>query len=481
MQYEIFVIIALPLALAHILTHVIKRIALASIGDYLVSGRKFGVISGALVLTFASCSGWYGLGSPAIMYTYGYIEVILFTLWAVGGVLMWYFLGYWMRDSSRELGTYTVPETIARMHGANVYAHLSLAVLTALGIVAFAVGQLIAIARVISTFSGVDFTTAAIIGAIIIGSYTPFSGLWGIYATTLAAASLMYPVILFEFVFAVNKFGGILGLDERIISVSPQHAVITGEPYGVGWFAIISVGIAYGLWNLLPQNTMNILALDKRTDVRKFALVFGLLSLILILHFWFGLAARLVVPPGVMNPENAVLEAYKILLPTWASIVAVSGIFYMAVTTLDNLVLAGGGALLRDIVLPIARHLGKEINDKTQLRLARLFTLVILLLVLYWTVTRPPPFIAFIGATGSAALVGAYMPWIIYKFYRGSSWGIIGSCIAGIIGVLLIWYGILGWSDGIVAAAALSTALYLLISVIVKKVNQNKINWFRRV
>ena len=470
MQYDILIVIIVPLVLVHLLTHLIKRVSIASVKDYLVSGRQLGVVSGALVLTFATCSGWYGLGSPAIMYRYGYIEFILFSLWAIGAVLMWFFLGSWMRDTSMELESYTVPETIAKLHGGSIVAFLSLGILTVMGVLAFAVGQLTAIARIISVFSGFDFTTAAVIGATICLSYLALSGLWGILATSIAAALLMYSTILFEFVFAINKFGGIIGMDEIVTKLSPQHAVITGEPYGVGYYSLITIAIAYGLWNLLPQNTMNILALDKKTDVRKFAVLFGLLSLVLILHLWFGIAARIAVPPSNnMSPEDAVLKAYMELFPPWAYFVAGAAIFYMALTTLDNLTLATGGSILRDIILPIAKYFGKEISDKTQVRLARIFTILSMLLILYWTVISPPPFIAFIGAVGSAALVGAYMPWIIYRFYKGTSWGIAGSCIAGIIGMLLIWYGYLGWADGIVAAAGLSVLLYILVSAVIEK------------
>ncbi|MCD6300847.1 MAG: hypothetical protein J7L82_02110, partial [Staphylothermus sp.] len=461
-------------AIIHIIEHVVRK-AKPSLGEYLVANRNLGLLTGAITLTFATCSGWYALGSPAVMYTYGYIEVILFSLWCLGAVFMWYFLGKWMRDTAEKYGSYTIPETISAIHDRSNLARVALGLLTVLGGIAFAVGQLTALARVVHVFSGLSLPVAAIISAVIVMIYLGLKGYWGIVATSLAAAIIMFPGLVFEIIYAYLPYGGFTGLDAAVTEISPTHAIITGEPYGVGYLSLVSIAIAYGLWNLLPQNTMNIIALSKKVNLRRFAVVFGFMSLVLILHFWTGIVARIVIPdPGSMSAEDVVLESYKIVFPTWAALLIAAGIWNMALTTMDNISLAVGGCMIRDVVKPILEAVSptKKLSEKTELLVTRLATILTIFIVLIWVITNVPPFIAFIGAVGSAALIGAYLPWIISRFYKGNAWGIVGSCIAGIIGMLVIWWGYFGWADGIVFAAVLSTIMYILFSKIASAIKK---------
>ncbi|PIE34576.1 MAG: sodium:solute symporter, partial [Gammaproteobacteria bacterium] len=84
---------------------------------FLLAGRSLGPFVGASTIVATGFSGWGFMGSPGVAYQYGAIELLGNFMFAPAMVIAVLFFARYLAKRAESMGSCTIPEYAARLHG----------------------------------------------------------------------------------------------------------------------------------------------------------------------------------------------------------------------------------------------------------------------------------------------------------------------------------------------------------------------------
>ncbi len=449
---------------------------ISGIGGYLVAGRSLGT-----ALAIATMTG-SELGLITVMYqaqkgfTGGFAA---FHIGVIAGlVTLAVGLTGFIVAPLRETGVMTIPEYYERRFGRRTRI---------LGGVLLALGGILNMGlflRVGSQFvvgvTGLDpqgGTLALIMFGLLalVLVYTVLGGMVSVVLTDYAQFVVLSIGLVLMVVLAAGELGS-----EHLVAVVAEHRGLAGfdpsiadagfGPGYIAWMAVLGL-VSAAIW---PTAVTRALASKSVAVVKR---QYALASLSFMIRFlipcFMGvcafvflveapgvvmyatgpegqavaergvIASHFALAPGAGAPLHENIEAFPILLANLLPVgllgLVTAAMLAAFMSTHDSYLLCWASVLTRDVVDPVLRARGRPLDERAQIRLTRVFIVLIGLWVLLWGLLYSPSqdvwdYIGITGAvyfTGAIAVLSAGLYW-----RRASSTGAVLALLAGFSAVL---------------------------------------------
>jgi len=409
--------------------------------DYYIAGRSLG----AFVLMATVCASILGgsamVGRGGVMYSQGMVGLVLGVPYLVGMYVFTLMSGRIQKMGERN-GIVSIPDLMNYRFGGKV--RLLVAALVAFSMMATVASQIAAFATIITMVGGISYEVAAWIALGVIVAYTSISGLYGVVYTDVAQFIILilfvYIMLPIRSLFAV---GGISGL---ISQLPAEHLKLQFTPEILGWIFtnLIFTFAGAEMWQRAFAS--------KSPKTATKGMFWGNTTYLytLVITSLLGLCAVVLLPNLVQDygTADAAIPALTIsLLPTGLLGLAVAGLIAVIMSSADTYLLISVQTVVRDIIKPLCK---KEMDGKTELRVSRLFSILLgigaLVISLYVQGIYRMLMFAW---TFYAASVGIPAVAALY-WKKATAWGIGAGVLSGF--VTSVTWGFLNAPFGISAS-----------------------------
>jgi len=420
-----------------------------SLADFQVAGRSLGPYVVATSFVAASASGVIFMGGPGIGFAIGpAIALIALAVTLAAALLAPLVMGPRLHVVSQKFQLISIPEFIDMRFGRNPLVKV-LAVISIIGVCYFySVPQVIAGAKFLQAFAGVDFVSGLLITIIWVTIYTAMSGYMAtawidfLHAHVIAAAMLLTAYPLFV------KAGGFVGIHQGLNQINPQfttwHGMMT--PWMIIGF-VVAVLVGYGFGQ--PHMLAKYYALK---DTRRFRQIVVYLlvifSLTVLPMYYMGSGYRVLLTEAavkVPHPDFAGPLVAQHFLPQALTVLFGLGVMAAITSTLSAFMMVTSASLARDLYQGL---INPRATDRQVLRASRVLVVLWAVLVtssVFWQ-SELIVMLALLAITLDAATVAPVMLFSLY-WRRATAAGVATSMVLGFTAVLG-WY-LLGRPFGI--------------------------------
>jgi len=459
-----------------------------NVNDYVLGGRNVGpwltafaygtsYFSAVVFIGYAGQFGWkYGLASTWI----GIGNAL------IGSLLAWVILGRRTRVMTKHLNSATMPEFFGKRYDSR-----------ALKITASAIIFIFMIPYTASVYNGlsllfemafnIPYEYCVIAMAVLTGVYVILGGYMATALTDFVQGIIMLFGIVAVIAAVLNGQGGFIEAVKKLAEIPSEVPLTEGQPgayasfFGPDPLNLLGVIIltSLGTWGL-PQMVHKFYAIKSEKAITTGTIVSTGFAIIISGGCYFlGGFGRLFDP--VYKANGAI--AYDSIVPTMLSTLPdiLMGIVVMLVlsasmSTLSSLVLTSSSTLTLDF---IKDNIVKNMKEKTQLFLLRLF-IVVFIAISILIALDPPDFIAQLMGISWGALAGAFLAPFLYGLYwkKVTKTAVWASFACGVgITVLNMFIGFIE-SPINAGAAAMIVGLIIvpIVSLLTPKMDQKEVD-----
>jgi len=400
--------------------------------DYIVGGRGFGAVFLWVLLageiytsfTFLGAAGWtYSFGAPA------------FYIMAYGtcGYIFYYYLFPWIWRMGKDHGLLTQPDLFAQRYGSRALSTI-VAVVGVLALIPYITLQLSAL-QIFLTVAGrgaIDPALGAVFAFLLIIAFVFVTGLRGTaWASIIKDALVLGALIFVGLVIPLQFFGSPATLFDQVLRAHPERLVLGGltAPKGSLWY--VSTVLLTGLGFFAgPQSAAAIFSARDENVLRRNAIFLPVYQLVMLLIFFAGFSALLVVP-GLKGPaaDQSFLAVITRYYPPWVlGFVAGAGALCALVPS-TALILSSASIVAKNIFGDLF-GIGNE--DRSRVLVTRLMVVAIGLGALgMWLAYRGTLVdLLLLTYNGNAQFMPAYLFGCYWK--RTTTAGVTAGILAGL-------------------------------------------------
>jgi sodium/proline symporter len=398
--------------------------------DYLLAGRTVNPWAIALSALSTGQSGFLFTGQVGYAYTQGISAIWLAIGWAIGDYLAWWLFFKQLRQVSAASNSETVPAFLAQKQPGYRWIAVISALITIFFLGIYAAAQLLAGSKALNSLFGWDYAWGIIIGAVIVVVYCFSGGIRASIWTDAVQTIVMLGSLLLLLGFTIFAAGGIDNLyvnlraiDTSLVSLFPAELPWGFLPFFLGWL-VAGFGVVGQ-----PHIVVRAMALDSPNHMAKardIKVICGIITAFTAI--FIGLAARVLLPE-LNDPELALLDLSRELLPGVLVGVMLAGLFAATISTADSQILSCSAALTQDLFPRLAKSY----------RYAKIGTLVVTSMVLIIALINNDSVFGLITFAWSILASGLGVLLILRSLQRPLSTPVaIAMMLAGII-VSLTW------------------------------------------
>lgn len=326
--------------------------------DYLLAGHDIPPWLAALSAVATNNSGYMFIGLIGFTYTTGLQSIWIMVGWILGDLVMARYVHKKLRSTTESKKLLSFGGVLSRWHGTD-YRKLRLLVgiitVTFLGI--YAAAQFKAGSKALHVLFNWDYSTGAIIGAVIVFAYCLSGGIRASIWTDAAQSFVMMLAMGLLFYMGLNKVGGFGELISQLDQVAPNYLSVrpTGLPLdnsmGIFLFILGWVFAGFGVIGQ-PHIMIRFMTIDDTENMKKTQYYYyGFYILFTFLTYGVGLLSRLLLPEAAsFDAELALPTLSQILLPDVLIGVVLAGLFSATMSTADSQILSCSAAVTRDII-----------------------------------------------------------------------------------------------------------------------------------
>lgn len=423
--------------------------------DYLLAGRKIGVLLTAGTLAATEIGGGSTVGVAAKAYGSWGLSAGWYVTSAGLGIILVSFIAPLLR---RSMAT-TMPEIIGRRFG-NA-SHMITSILSLSANLALAGVQITASATIISVLTGLSSNSAILMSGAVLVFYTMIGGMWSVTLTDIVHTVVLLVGFVIAVPFALHNAGGW----SHVVSLLPPGQLGFTK---VGWKTIIGLVLMYFMTFSTGQEAVQRLfaAKDEKTAVLGSALCGGLMALYSFIPAILGLIALAVFPN--INPNNAIATVATNLTPPLIAGLVMAAVISATLSSGSGDLLGASTVFVKDIY---EHYIDPKVNDDKLMRYSKIAVLIfgiiaigislfskqiIPMLVFAFTMRSAGPFAAFIfGLTWKNATKYAG----IWSIVLGSISGFYWQYLNEPFGIMAIVVGALVSSVTFIIVVAIEKAL----------------------
>ena len=402
-----------------------------SMSDYVLGGRSLSPFTAALSTGASNMSAWAMLSFPALAYSHSIKAALMAFSLLVGQYASVRIIAPRLRVYSEQLNdSKTLPEFLCQRTGRGDKAGALLRIICGLILLFFMLlyvaSGLLASGKILSNLLNIQPSSAVILGALVIGSYTLLGGFLAISWTDVLQSFMMLAVLV--------------GLPlVMLIAPAAPAPVIQNLPsfdHSLGWVLIIS-SLSWGLGYIgLPHSVMRYKAIRNVEDIPIYRrILMSWLAPVFIGGLTIGLAARSWYQgsASAIN-EELTLKMIEIFFNPWMAGLALSAIMAAIMSTADSQLLLASVSLSEDMLSPLLPH----ISSAQRLRIGRLTLLSIIIISLVLVLQGSNTILSLVSYAW-AGLGAAFGPVLIFALFwkRFSYAGAVAGVATGGLGAIL--------------------------------------------
>lgn len=399
--------------------------------QYIVGGRSFGTVflwvlmAGEIYtsFTFLGAAGWaYGLGAPAYYilaygacaYVFGYF--LLPAIWRVG----------------KERSLLTSADFFADRYGSNALG-VATGIIQFVALVPYVTLQLSGL-QLLLRIAGYDtFNTTIAVGAafLLIAVFVLTAGLRGTAWASVVKDVLVLGAVIFAGVaIPVHFFGSWSATIDQVLRVHPHALALAAgaAPHGTVWYVTTVLLTSLGFF-ISPQGMTGAYSARSEQALRRNAMLLPFYQIALLMMFFAGLAALLIVP-GLKGPavDQSFLLVVQRYYPPWVmGFVAAAGSL-AALIPASALLLAAASVFTKNVL----GSFGIATNDRARLATTRVLVIVVALLALWFWLAEQKTLVELILIYYSA--IAQFVPGVFAAFLwrRATAWGVFAGFACGV-------------------------------------------------
>ncbi len=412
-----------------------------SLSGFFLAGKKLPFWVVAFSMNATGESGWLLIGLTGMGYAVGAQAYWVVVGEVIGVWLAWTFVSRRMKRIGDATDAITVPDVLAARFGDGLHILRWIAVVIIVSMVcAYVTAQMTATGKAFSNFIDIDYTTAVILGAAIIITYTFVGGFKAVAYTDAVQGALMLLGLIVVPTVAIGTAGGWGQVSAALAAQDPALLSLwdfagDGLP---GWIAFVSF-LAIGLPFLgAPQLMSRFLAVRDESELGRARTM----SVLVILLFDVG-AVTAGMAGRALFPELADQEAIFPVLARELFPAVITGLLLVIVlsaimSTVDSLLLLASSAVVRDAMQHI---FGSRRADARLAVYGKVVTVLIGVVAVIFALEEPRLIFWFILFAWSG-LGAAFGPVILCMFYYrhtnmpGVAAGMLGGFLTSVVWVL---------------------------------------------
>jgi SSS family solute:Na+ symporter len=405
--------------------------------QFIVGGRSFGTILLWVLLageiytsfTFLGASGWaYGFGAPA------------YYILAYGSCA--YIIGYFLLPAIWRVG-----KERSLLTGADFFADRYDS--RALGVMAGVLQFLVLVPYVALQLSGlqlllrmagygtVDATLGVSAAFLLIAAFVFTAGLRGTaWASVVKDILVLAAVVFAGVIIPVHFFGSPARMIDQVLRVLPQHLTLVAgsAPHGTVWYVSTVFLTAVGFF-MAPHGFSAIYSARSEVTLRRNAALLPFYQVVMLLVFFAGLAALLIVP-GLTGTavDQSFLRVVQRYYPPWVmGFVAAAG--SLAALIPASAQLLGAASIFSKNVLGA---FGIATGDRARTTATRILVIVVALLALAFWIEEQRTLVELILIYYNG--VTQFLPGVVaaFAFPRVSAWSVAAGLVTGF--ALVVWF-----------------------------------------
>jgi len=401
--------------------------------DYIVGGRGFGTVFLWVLLageiytsfTFLGAAGWtYTFGAPA------------FYIMAYGtcGYIFYYFLFPWIWRLGKEHNLLTLPDLIQTRYNSRLLTTL-VSIIAVVALIPYVTLQLSAL-QIFLTVAGhgaIDPVVGAVAAFVLIIAFVFVTGLRGTAWASILKDTLVIGALIFVGIaIPLQFFGSPAALFDQVLRAHPERLVLgaLSAPKGSLWYVSTVLLTGLGFFSG-PQSIAAIFSAKDENVLRRNAMFLPIYQLVMLLIFFAGFSALLIVP-GLKGPaaDQSFLAVITRYYPPWVlGFVAGAGALCALVPST---------ALLLSTASVVSKNIGSDLfgigrEDEGRLRLTRLMVVVMGLLALGLWLAYRTTLVDLLLLTYNG--ISQFMPAYAFGCYwkRTTTAGVTAGIVVGIV------------------------------------------------
>lgn len=406
--------------------------------DFYLAGRQLTPFILAAVLAATNVNMYSFVGQAGIAYKEG-IQIIWQT-WT--GNMAMVLAGLFVLPIFRRLRIRTIPEFLEMRYSKGVRTFVAILWIFRLafwlGVVLYTA---IVAAQVLSGFE--SFTGWILIFSVVVIVYTMLGGMWSVAFTDVIQFVLMLASALLLLPIAMAAVGWFPGLMAQVPADSVTLVKQTGT---YNWKFVIAIFLLGIQWACVDQGLLQrAFGANSTKSVAKGLVLAGIITTPFALLWNLpGLAAR-VLYPGLANADSAVPMLISNLIPNIALGFVVVGLLSSQLSTISGNLNGVATIFTSDIYKNVLK---RDASEKDLLKVARIITVVIGILMMIFTYFVPilggavNAYLTIIAIMDMPLFIIAVVYGLLWKRvnWQGAIGGYTAGAISGIIGQFIFKY-----------------------------------------
>jgi len=405
----------------------------------------------------------------------------------IGSLMAWVVLGRRTRVMSKHLGTATMPDFLGKR-----YHSKAIRIVAALISFIFLIPYTASVYNGLSRLFGMAFNIPYIVCVLVMAILTAVYVILGGYMATAINDFVQGIIMLFGIaavvVAVLNSNGGFFEAYKTLSQMESEYAVTEGLKgayvsfFGPDPVNLLGVVIltSLGTWGL-PQMVSKFYAIKDERSIKTGTIISTFFAIVVAGGCYFlGGFGRLADVSEITVDGKLVYDA---IIPTMLSKlpdvligIVVVLVLSASMSTLSSLVLTSSSTITLDLIKP---NLKKDLDEKKQLLIMRLFIVVFIVVSVVMAI-NPPTFIAQLMGISWGALAGAFLAPLVYGLYwKGTTrLGVWAGFVAGV--GITVANMVFSWMSPINAGAwAMIAGLVIvpLVSLITPKLDKGEIDF----
>ena len=387
------------------------------LSDYVLGGRGLGPGVTALSAGASDMSGWLLLGLPGMMYSDGLVGAWIALGLLIGAYLNWHYVAKPLRVYTHYLNdAITIPDYFSNRFADDKN---TLRVVTAIVILVFYTlytsSGLVGGAKLFEATFNLDYSTALIIGSIIIVSYTFLGGYNAVSWTDFIQGILMMLALVITPLVVIYELGGA----DKALKIIEQADIEKLDFFSsgslIGIISLMTWGLGYFGQPHILVRFMSIRDEDEMERAKAIGMTWMGLSIIGSLAVgFFGFAYVVAQGIDLQDSEKIFITLTQLLFNPWIAGFLLAAILAAIMSTIDSQLLVSSSVLTRDIYHAFLR---KDASNKELVWVGRATVIGIALIAWYLSTDRDSSVLQLVSYAW-AGFGAAFGPLIILSLYN---------------------------------------------------------------
>ena len=356
-----------------------------NLSDYILGSRGLGAWVTSMSAQASDMSGWLLLGLPGYAYVAGLEAFWIAAGLAVGTYLNWKFIAKRLRIYTEKAGNaITLPDYFEnRFRDNSKILRITSALFILVFFLIYTASGFVAGAKLFSTVFEISYSSALLIGVVVIISYTFLGGFMAVSWTDFFQGIIMFFSVTLVPVTVIVMLGGIGSTYQSVADINPELLDIftTTEGKALGILSICSLA-AWGLGYFgQPHILARFMAIKNPNDIKKARIIaMNWVVISLAASVLIGLVGMLYfkTPEGaaIINNMQPAFEPERVFMVLVNAVAhpAVAGLLLSAIlaaimSTADSQLLVASSALTEDLYRVLLK---KDIGSKELVWVSRL-------------------------------------------------------------------------------------------------------------